>query len=105
MKYLTVISFLVLGCSNDNFSFNYPLTREGNRVDVYHGVDVPDPYRWLEDDMSQETSEWVESQNKLTQTYLNTLSFRDNLKRRIEMLNNYMVKFKYNAQLSMDQIC
>ena len=89
MKYLTVISFLVLGCSNDNFSFNYPITREGNHVDVYHGVNVPDPYRWLEDDMSQETLEWVESQNKLTQSYLNTLSFRDNLKRRIEMLNNY----------------
>ena len=89
MKYLTVISFLVLGCSNDNSNLSYPITKEGNHVDVYHGVNVPDPYRWLEDDMSQETSEWVENQNKLTQGYLNTLSFRDNLKRRIKMLNNY----------------
>ncbi len=57
---------------------NYPLTRKVDTVDQYHGTSVADPYRWLEDDNSEETKAWVQEQNKVTFAYLNHIPFRDN---------------------------
>ena len=49
----------------------YPVTEREGVVDNYHGVDIADPYRWLEDDMSERTAEWVKAQNEVTFGYLN----------------------------------
>ena len=68
---------------------NYPETRQGDVVDDYFSVKVADPYRWLEDDMSEETQAWVEAQNKLTFSYLEDIPFRDKLKERLEILLDY----------------
>ncbi len=80
---------LLVGCQNSGAKFNYPETKKVDHVDVYHGQEVADPYRWLEDDMSPETAEWVEAQNKVTFKFLNKIRFRQKLKRRIEKLNDY----------------
>lgn len=58
-------------------------------VDTYFGETVADPYRWLEDDMSDETAQWVKTQNKLTFSYLEQVPYRDTLKQRLEKLMNY----------------
>jgi len=68
---------------------DYPETKEIDHVDTYHGVEVPDPYRWLEDDRSEETGKWVEEQNKATFGLLDQIDFRDPLKKRIEQLMDY----------------
>jgi prolyl oligopeptidase len=68
---------------------DYPKTRKSDHVDTYHGVAVPDPYRWLEDDNSPETAAWVESQNKVTFGYLDKIPFRKSLTERVIALNNY----------------
>ena len=67
----------------------YPETRKVDHVDTYHGVQVADPYRWLEDDNSADTAKWVEEQNKVTFGYLETIPYREKLKARLEALYNY----------------
>ena len=70
-------------------AFEYPKARKVDHVDTYHGVSVPDPYRWLEDDNSAETAAWVEAQNKVTFGYLEKFPFRKAMHARVEALNNY----------------
>lgn len=67
----------------------YPETKKGDTVDTYFGTEVPDPYRWLEDDRSLETGEWVKTQNKVTFGYLEKIPYREQLKSRLETLWNY----------------
>jgi prolyl oligopeptidase len=67
----------------------YPTTKKVDQVDVYHGVSVSDPYRWLEDDRSAETAAWVEAQNAVTFAHLETIPFRPALARRLEQLFDY----------------
>jgi prolyl oligopeptidase len=67
----------------------YPKTRKVDHVDTYHGVNVADPYRWLEDDNSAETARWVEEQNKVTFGYLEKIPFRAKIKDRLTQLYNY----------------
>ena len=67
----------------------YPQTREVNHVDVYHGVSVADPYRWLEDDTSEETKAWVKAQNVVTFGQLDQISSRDWFKQRIKTVSDY----------------
>ena len=67
----------------------YPTTAKVDTVDVYFGTEVPDPYRWLEDDMSDETAAWVGAQNEVTFSYLNNIPYREKLKKRLEELFDY----------------
>ena len=91
-----IITALVLvGCNNSNISINqtnsvtYPNTKKVDTVTNYFGTQVKDPYRWLEDDMSQQTAQWVEKQNKTTFDYLDNIPFREALKQRLTKLWNY----------------
>jgi prolyl oligopeptidase len=67
----------------------YPETKKVDTVTNYFGTDVRDPYRWLEDDMSDETADWVSRQNKITFGYLDNIPFREELKERLTKLWNY----------------
>lgn len=69
----------------------YPATRRVEHVDDYHGTKVPDPYRWLENDVrvDAEVKAWVEAQNKVTFDYLAKLPERENIKKRLTELWNY----------------
>jgi len=75
--------------SEDKIALTYPITKQGKTVDNYFGTDVADPYRWLEDDRSEETATWVEAQNNVTQSYLEQIDYRDTLKLRLTALWNY----------------
>jgi prolyl oligopeptidase len=57
----------------------YPPTPRVDVVDDYHGVSVPDPYRWLENITAPEVKDWVGQQNALTQAYLGNIPGRDRL--------------------------
>lgn len=96
MKYLvlSISSFLVLfsSCNQKDVNqqkFNYPETRKDTVVDDYFGTKIADPYRWLEDDNSEETKKWVEAENDFTFAYLNKIPFKDKIKKRLEEIWNY----------------
>jgi len=70
-------------------TLNYPQTATVDTVDTYFGQEVPDPYRWLEDDRSEETASWVKAQNDVTFAYLENIPFKDKIKKRLEKLFDY----------------
>ncbi|HEV7780117.1 MAG TPA: prolyl oligopeptidase family serine peptidase [Chitinophagaceae bacterium] len=85
-----IVAFLFLFCPLLLLAqLQYPETKKGDVKEDYHGTQVADPYRWLEDDNSDETKAWVKAQNKVTMDYLNSLPDREKIKKRLEELWNY----------------
>ena len=87
-------TLLIISCKNESktdlsMKLTYPETKEVDTVDTYFDTEVKDPYRWLEDDMSEETAAWVQAQNKVTFDYLDRIPYRSALKNRLEKLWNY----------------
>ena len=89
------VALLLLVACNQNPNntndekMNYPQTRMDNTVDTYFGTQVADPYRWLEDDRSAETAQWVKAQNDFTFGYLSKIPYRQAMKEKLEKLWNY----------------
>ncbi len=68
----------------------YPKTKKDTTVtDDYFGTKVKDPYRWLENDTSEETAAWVREENEVTRNYLEQIPFRSAIRQRYEELFNY----------------
>ena len=93
MKNISLLAAVVLfaACQENTkqrepITVNYPITKKVDTVDNYFGNEVPDPYRWLEDDRSEETEAWVKKQNAVTFGYLDKIPFREDLKNRLEKL-------------------
>lgn len=70
-------------------ALNYPETVKQPVVDKYFDTEVTDNYRWLEDDRSKETEDWVKAENNLTFDYLDKIPYRAQLKERLSELWNY----------------
>ena len=70
-------------------SLQYPAARQIEQTDSYHGTKVGDPYRWLEDDHSEETARWVKAENELTFSYLEKIPYRAEVMKRLEQVYNY----------------
>ncbi len=87
------IGFMAMSCNNSKKSpllaVNYPDTDKDSVVDEYFGVKIPDPYRWLEDDKSSRTAEWIKEQNKVTFNYLNQIPFRNQVRKRLDKITDY----------------
>jgi len=98
-RYLLILvsASIISSCADSNkapvqfekIKVNYPETRMGDVSDDYHGTKIQDPYRWLEDDNSDETKSWVVDQNKSTFDYLDNVKFRKDIKERLESLWDY----------------
>ncbi len=90
---ITLITLLSSGLFS-MAQLKYPSTKMVEQADNYFGTTVKDPYRWLEDDKSNETKAWVTEQNKVTYDYLDKIPYRSAFKAAIEKVFNYA---KYSA--------
>lgn len=89
---LLLLAALAAGCSEPvkkQETLPYPQTEKIEHADEYFGTKVSDPYRWLENDTSAATGQWVEEQNEVTFSYLNNIDFRDKVKQRLTKLWDY----------------
>jgi len=96
-----LLAITVSGCGQTNTQMSstntksvaktltYPVTQKGDVVDEYFGTQIADPYRWLEDDMSADTADWVKAQNKTTHDYLNQIPYREKIEKRLSTLLDY----------------
>lgn len=94
LSLLLALSFLACDTqkketTKEAIAVNYHQTKKVDTVTNYFGEDVKDPYRWLEDDRSEETENWVKAQNEITFGYLDNIPFRKELKERLSSLWNY----------------
>lgn len=93
LSILITVLAITLSCQQNSktaeTAVNYPKTNQVDTVDTYFGVEVKDPYRWLEDDRSSETEDWVKSQNEVTFGYLDQIPYRKELKERLSKIWNY----------------
>ena len=67
----------------------YPVSKKIDHVDDYFGTKVEDPYRWMEDETSQDVKLWIEAQNAVTFGYLDKIPLRNNIRERLEEVYNY----------------
>jgi prolyl oligopeptidase len=93
---LALVISLTLPCLAGEPKIKYSETRRVDHVDTYHGTKVPDPYRWLEDDVreSKDVAAWVAAKNKETFAYLESIQERGYIKKRMTALWNFE---KFNA--------
>ncbi|MDB9782880.1 prolyl oligopeptidase family serine peptidase [Winogradskyella sp.] len=91
---IAVVLSIFVSCKNETenlktITVNYPETKTVDTKNVFFGETVADPFRWLEDDKSEETKAWVKAQNKTTFAYLDHIPYRNELKERLTKLWNY----------------
>ncbi|WP_353200889.1 prolyl oligopeptidase family serine peptidase [Sandarakinorhabdus sp.] len=91
MQRLLLVAALMSAAVVSAAPIAYPATERGPEVEARHGISVPDPYRWLENDVRTDTkvAAWVDAQNQVTGTYLATLPKRDAIRARLTELYNY----------------
>lgn len=86
---LLITAMILTACKPKEEKISYPETKKVDTTDIYFGVSIADPYRWLEDDNSAETAEWVKAENVVTDNYLAKIPFREELKSRLTEIMDY----------------
>ncbi len=92
MTHSSTVGVLLIGMLASSAAaagITYPKARKSDQADVYHGVKVADPYRWLEDVDTPESRAWIEAENKVTFGYLNSIGQRKKIEARIKALWDY----------------
>ena len=86
-----VVCVTMVSITNGADKFKYPETRTVDQVDTFHGVKVPDPYRWMEADVreSDEVAAWVKAQNAITRAYLDAIPERKEIEQRLTKIWNF----------------
>jgi prolyl oligopeptidase len=86
---LLLVVSAVAGCTHTRSGLEYPDAPKVDQVDVYHGVSIADPYRWLEDPDSEESRAWILAENEITFDYLESIPERSAIRSRLTYLWDY----------------
>lgn len=89
IRNLLFLGLLSLNTSLAMAQFTYPKPHKDATVDDYFGQRVEDPYRWMEDDRSEATAQWVKEENEVTESYLSKIPFRAQLLQRLKQVSGY----------------
>ena len=94
MKQLLIITGILVftACNSSaqkNAAISYAATKTVDSADVFYGIKVPDPYRWLEDYSSPAAKEWIKEENEVTDNYLEKIPFREKVKEELTSLINF----------------
>lgn len=89
MRKIIITSVFAMVCMSSMAQTEYPQTAKDGTVDEYFGTKVEDPYRWLENDTSAATAQWVSEQNAVTGKYMSQIPFRGKLLKRLQQLSRY----------------
>ena len=100
-KSLILITLATLNLSINTYAdvLEYPIAPTTNQIDTFHGIQVEDPYRWMEDNNSAALKEWIDAENKLTFSFLESIPERKRIMDRLSQLWNYErygIPFKQN---------
>jgi len=87
--YFLALLLVFVSCQSKISMKEYPMTEKKEVIDTYFGVEVVDNYRWLEDDLSEETAQWVKQQNEVTFDFLNQIPIKNALTERLTEIWNY----------------
>lgn len=82
-KFIVIMATITATTTVSAQRIQYPKAQKDGTVDHYFGTEVADPYRWLENDTSQQTAAWVEAENRVTKAYLSKIPFRQKLLKRL----------------------
>jgi prolyl oligopeptidase len=108
------ISLMVISCQTQSIDFKYPKTQKTEIKDDYFGETVKDPYRWLEEEGSENVNNWIHAQNKVTNDYLKSIPYRDAIRKRLNELwrfskssapfkkGKYYFQYKNNGEQNHD---
>jgi prolyl oligopeptidase len=88
MKKIVFLAIIINTLTAKGDTLSYPDSKPGNTVDTLHDIKIPDPYRWLEDLNSDQTSTWVKAQSSLTDSYLDAIPGRKALENHLTKLWN-----------------
>ena len=88
MPIIVFLAIIINTLTAKGDTLSYPDSKPGKTVDTLHDIKIPDPYRWLEDLNSEQTSAWVKAQNSLTDSYLDTIPGRKALENHLTKLWN-----------------
>lgn len=94
---LTMGAILATACTSSD-KITYPVTERTSVCDTLWGEVVADPYRWLENDTSAATAAWVDTQNAVTNRYLNAIPFRQALRQRFDEVTRYATESMPNKE-------
>ena len=88
MPIIVFLAIIINTLTAKGDTLSYPDSKPGKTVDTLHDIKIPDPYRWLEDLNSEQTSAWVKAQNSLTDSYLDAIPGRKALENHLTKLWN-----------------